>query len=118
MVSGEVDMSKRFVDTAIWEKPWFRKLDPRLKLFWIFLSSRADCAGVWEPDFDLASFMIGSKVTAEDAVQFGDRVTIMDNGKWWLNSFCRFQYGPLNNSSVHKSIIKRLQYHDLTSLTP
>ena len=28
-------MAKRFIDTKIWDKAWFRKLSPDNKLIWI-----------------------------------------------------------------------------------
>ena len=33
-------MAKRFIDTKIWDKAWFRKLSPKNKLFWIYFLTR------------------------------------------------------------------------------
>ena len=55
-------MAKRFIDTKMWDKAWFRKLSPKNKLIWLYLLTRCDHAGIWDADWDLAEFMIGEWV--------------------------------------------------------
>lgn len=104
-------MSKRFTDTAIWDKAWFRKLSPRLKEAWRYLCEKCDHAGIWDIDMEAMSFNVGEIVTLIELLEFFD-ISQYDN-KVVINSFIEFQYNcskdklnPQNN--VHKSVIERL----------
>lgn len=111
---------KRFTDTAKWEKSWFRKMPPRLKCFWSYLCDRCDCAGVWEPDYDLASLYIGEPVSETDLHSFNadePRVRLLPNGKVLLERFLEFQYGVLNPSCrPHQKVIGQLARHGIHTL--
>jgi hypothetical protein len=110
-------MSKRFCATERWDKPWFRRLEPRLKCLWEYIVSRCDCAGVWEPDFELASFYIGEEVDAPDLAMFGDRLMPIGDGKLWVTDFVAFQYGHLSaDCKPHKPVLDRLERHGLLEL--
>jgi hypothetical protein len=41
-------MAKRFIDTNIWNKAWFRKLDTNSKLIWIYILTKCDHAGIFD----------------------------------------------------------------------
>ena len=106
---------KRFAASEVWDKAWFRRLPPRLKSFWFYLMLRCDCSGVWEPDFDLASFVIGEPVSQDDMQAFGDRVCQLQSGKWWLTGFIHFQYGELSTSCpAHKPVFRLIDKNGLT----
>jgi len=105
---------KRFVASELWEKPWYRKLPPHLKSFWMYLIHRCDHAGVWEADFEAASFHIGHEVTESDMTVFGDRVVKLPSGKWWLTTFMEFQYGSLSDASpAHKPVFISIEKNRL-----
>jgi hypothetical protein len=106
---------KRFVASEMWDKSWFRKLTPKHKTLWLYLFTKCDCAGVWEPDFEMASFAIGDTITVEDMSAYGDRVERLACGKWWLNTFVSFQYGDSLNdkSSVHRGVMKLMHKHGI-----
>lgn len=112
-------MSKRFIDTDIWtQNKWFRKLDPKYKIFWYYLISNCDAVGVWEEDIELASFIIKHEYTVEEILEiFGERVKVFsDNKKWWLKDFCTFQYGELKDdphNKPHTVYIRKLKEHRL-----
>ena len=55
-------MAKRFIDTKMWDKDWFRKLSPKNKLIWLYLLTRCDHAGIWDADWEAAEFFIGEWV--------------------------------------------------------
>ena len=59
-------MAKRFFDTELWKKDWFLDLPIKHKLLVLFLFENCDCAGIWEFNFRLASFLIGETVSIED----------------------------------------------------
>ena len=107
-------MPKRFTETNKWRDPWFRKLSPPSKLFWLWLCDNCDNAGVIEPDFELASFQIGEVVNELNISELGDRVQAVCYKKFWLPKFIRFQFGELYSASrVHCSVFNLAVEHDL-----
>jgi hypothetical protein len=108
-------MSKRFRDTDIWKKPWFRSLSPAEKMAWQYITDNCDNVGIWEPDFELADFFIGEKVDYSALIgKCNDNIEVLSSGKWWIVSFCDFQYGELKPNSIpHQSYIKLLKKHGL-----
>lgn len=105
---------KRFTATEKWDKGWFHELPCHLKCFWTYLCDTTDAAGVWEPNYKLAGFLIGKTVTALDLAAFGDRVEVLPNGKVWLTTFIEFQYGKLSEDCrPHLKIFEALRKHGL-----
>lgn len=110
---------KRFTATEKWSKPWFSDLPPRLKCLWLFICDAADAAGVWEPNFKLASFQIGEPVSADDLRQFGDRIQPIPGGKLRVLSFVQFQYGKLSEDCrAHIPVFRTLEKHSLSIAYP
>jgi hypothetical protein len=99
---------KRFTDTEKWRDPWFRKLTPEVKLFWLYLCDNCDASGVIDIDRDHVEFSIGSVVDWETTVsQLKDRLVTLSNGKLWLKKFIAFQYGELSDTcKPHLNVIK------------
>ena len=87
---------KRFTATEKWQKDWFQSLTPGQKCLWNYLCDNCDAAGVWEPNWRLASFVINETFTRESLAIFGERVRAMPDGKIWLTGFCEFQYSQLS----------------------
>ena len=101
-------MSKRFMDTNLWESSWFLDLSPEHKNIWQYLERNCDCAGIWEIDIpqlkrkigykeiNLSSFI--SEVNKGYDNLTGDSITvtriklICNNTKLWLTGFISFQY--------------------------
>jgi len=111
---------KRFTDTELWERPWFRKLSPAEKEAFRYIKDKCDNVGVWIPDFETAEFKIGESVdwdTLPDRVN--SNIHVLESGKWWIPDFCDFQYGDLSEGSrnnAHISYIKLLKRHGLWPL--
>jgi len=104
-------MAKRFIDTKIWDKAWFRKLSPKNKLFWIYLLTRCDHAGIWDADWEAAEFLIGEWVNYDELpIEITAKMQyIKGDEQYFIPSFVEFQYGILKaNSKPHLSVIKRL----------
>ena len=112
-------MAKRFIDGAIWtQNQWFRKLKPETKLFWFYIITTCDSVGVWEEDFDLVSYIIGSPIIKADVYRdLNGKIKVLSSKKIWIRDFCDFQYGDLIEDSLankpHQSYIKLLKKHDL-----
>ena len=104
-------MAKRFIDTKIWDKAWFRKLSTKDKLVWIYLLGKCDHAGIWDADWELAEFIIGEPITYEDLPDVIKEKMEPINGEeqFFIPSFIDFQYGELKeHSKPHMSVLKRL----------
>ena len=110
-------MSKRFTDTELWTKPWFMELTPAEKLAWFYIKDNCDNVGVWTPNFRLGEFILGMQLDWEKfRLKCHDNIVVMENSKWWLIDFCRFQHpdlSPMSNSKPIKSYIKTLKQHGL-----
>ena len=109
-------MAKRYFDTDIWKKRWFRSLSPKYKSSWRYLISQCDHAGFFEPDIDIMSIFVGEKLDEKDLMEtFSSRIEYLDNGKWFIPKFIQFQYkvshpDELNLSNrVHKSVYERIE---------
>ena len=113
-------MPKRFADTELWTKPWYRKLSPTEKCAFNYIAARCDNVGVWYPDFELANFIIGQEVDWDTLVKnCNGNIEILKNDKWFLSDFCDFQYGELSETcKPHQSYIKLLKKHELYERVP
>lgn len=109
-------MAKRLLDTDFFKKQSIRRLSPKCKLFFFYVITDCDHAGIWECDFEVASIRIGMDVTEDDVrEEMGDRIIFFDGGKrMFVPAFIEHQYGVLNpDNRVHKSAIDILKKHDL-----
>jgi hypothetical protein len=105
---------KRFVDTDMMLRPWFRSLKPRLKCLWLWMLTRCDMAGVLDMDWGLASFAIGEECTEMDLDAMNGNVQVISGTKIWLTGFIRFQYGELSESSkVHQGVLRVMASHGI-----
>lgn len=106
-------LPRRYTDTEKWRKPWFRKLPPKVKLFWIYLLDSCTHYAVWDADFELASFCIGDELSEGECLEaLSGRVHVFDDGrKWFIPNFIEFQYGSLNPANKpHKSVLEHLTH--------
>ena len=108
-------MAKRFIDTEIWKKKWFRELNPAQKSFYFYLISNCDYAGIYEVDFDAAKFFIGGDIELNIEnikASLSEELEIheISDKKWLILGFLKLQYPAGLNSvkPVIVSIRKRL----------
>lgn len=105
---------KRFTDTQIWNKPWFRKLPPRVKELFRYLYENCEADGVIDPDWEMMSFSIGEPVTLKDIELLNGNVVEL-NGKLFLPQFIEFQYGKLSKDCPpHTRVFEALKRHRIT----
>ena len=110
-------MAKRFINTDIWDKGWFADLSPKMKIVWVYLFTKCDHAGVFEPNLKFMSFLVGVKVTMDEITEhLGEHIIPIENtDKWLIKDFIPFQYKlPLNpNSKPHLSVINILEKYNI-----
>jgi len=107
---------KRMTETGKWADRWFRSLAPDHKCLWIYLLDNCDQCGVIEPDYELIEFIIGSTFDwgCLESV-FSGRLVRLDDHKWWIPKFIRFQNGKLSpDCKPHQHIIGLLEKHGLS----
>jgi len=110
-------MSKRFLDTDLWNKQWFQELSLKEKIFLKYIYENCDCAGVWETNYRLASFIIGEEVNKQTIDSINNKkeqfIFISDN-KLFIKNFIQFQYGTLSEDcKPHKPVIEKLKKYNL-----
>lgn len=110
-------MAKRFIDTGYFRSPYIRGLEAPLKLLHTLIICDCDGAGVWVKDLELASLLIGTKVTDADFQKFIDagKAVELNNGKYFFPDFIEHQYpqGLSENNPAHKNIIYTLKKYKL-----
>ena len=110
-------MAKRFVDTELWQKEWFQDLSIENKLLLKYIFENCDCAGVWNSNLRLASFILGYPYTIDDIYRINNKkeqFEILDNGNIFVIDFIKFQYGTLSeNCKPHKPVIEKLKKYGL-----
>ena len=110
-------MAKRFIDTELWQKEWFQDLSVENKILLKYIFENCDCAGVWNSNYRLASFILGVPVNQEDIKKINEKkeqFEILSNGDIFVIDFIKFQYGTLSeNCKPHKPVIEKLKKYNL-----
>ena len=115
-------MAKRFITTELFKDPWYMDLPNKYKLFWIFLITDCDHAGIWQVNYKTAVFYVGEHLEPSECERFlKDRVIKIGDGKYWfIPKFIEFQYGyelKSSNTAV-RSVIALLKRYDLVKYLP
>lgn len=108
-------MAKRFIDTKLFYDSWFMNLSVEAKLFYVYLFTNCDHAGIIDLNIRLAEFQTGIKELANTyqtlTKQFGEKRFIpLGDNYYFLPKFILFQYskGLSINVKAQKSVIDRL----------
>lgn len=104
-------MAKRFNDTEKYKNKWFRTLPVKMKCFWDYICSQCDCVGMWDADFEQASFHIGEEITEDEVLRyFKTQIMRYNEKKFFITDFIKFQYGKLSQMcKPHQKYIAMLQ---------
>lgn len=113
-------MSKRFTETEKWKDPWFRKLPPAYKCFWIYICDNCNNAGIWNIDFELAEMLIGAPLDLHAiGAHFSERIKFLDQKYIQITGFIQFQYGELHkDSKPHQQVLKLLEKYGVSKGYP
>ena len=108
-------MAKRFIDTALFEDPWFFELSKDGKLAWIFLITRCNHAGIFDISFKIAEFQTKIKSFETVIKQLGNRLVTVSENKYFIPKFILYQYpnGLFENVKAQKSVIDLLKKYNI-----
>ena len=104
---------KRYTETTKWSDPWFVDLDPKAKVFWLYLLDNCDHSGTWEKFEKKFQFETGIGISIKALVEdLGDRIVDLGD-KILIPKFIKFQFGAelSTTSNYHKPIFKALEHH-------
>jgi len=117
-------MAKRFTATEIWSEDWFLDMPMEYKLFWYYMLSNCNHAGIFKVNLRSFCGLNGVNLTSTKVLEFFNagkqRIRVINSSIWLINDFFVYQYGAtLNpNNRVHASIVKEYLKHgiELTSI--
>lgn len=104
-------MPKRFTDTEIWEEDWFLEMPFEYKLFWYYVLSVCDHAGIYKVNIRVFSLVNNVEILPEKAIQYfnsgKNRIREIKSNIWFIEDFFSFQYGTVFNvnNRLHASIL-------------
>lgn len=87
-------MSKRFIDTEIFEDEWFMSLSVEAKLLYIYLFTKCDHAGLIKLNLRLCEFATGIRTVENCLIELDKRVIRIEgeNNLYFLPKFFKRQY--------------------------
>ena len=102
-------MAKRYFDTDIWKKKWFRSLSPKYKSVWWYIISQCDHAGFFEPDIEIMSIFIGEELDEKELMNiFDERIEYLRDDKWFIPKFIQFQYNVATPDELARGFQSKL----------
>lgn len=103
-------MAKRFISTEIWDEDWFLEMTNEYKLFWFYILSSCDHAGIFKVNLRSFCSLNEVKLTSTQALIYfnngKERIMVISDSIWLISDFFVFQYGTTfnPNNRVHESI--------------
>lgn len=103
-------MGKRFAATEIWDEDWFLEMPASYKLFWFYMLSTCNHAGVFKVNLRSFSGLNGVKIKSDKALELfnkgKDRIRVVNQSVWLIEDFFVYQYGTTfnPNNRVHESV--------------
>jgi hypothetical protein len=108
-------MSKRFVDTGIFDDDWFMDLSKDAKLLWLYFITKCDHAGILKLNEKLCKVQTDIKDLTGTIKQLGNRLVTVSEHLYFIPKFIEFQYPgfPKSNVKQQDSVIKILTKYNL-----
>ena len=115
-------MSKRFTATELWEEDWFLDMPNEYKLFWGYMLSTCDHAGVFKVNLRSFCNLLSVSVSGNKALEYfnsgKNRIRVVSSSIWFIEDFFVFQYGTIfnPNNKLHESIDKIYKRYNINTL--
>lgn len=97
-------MSKRFIDTGIFDDDWFMDLSKDAKLLWLYFITKCDHAGIIKLNEKLCKLQTEIKDLDGVIKQLGNRLVTVSEHLYFIPKFIEFQYPGFPNSKVRQQI--------------
>lgn len=107
-------MAKRFIDSSLFEKDWFIALPDNHRILWIYLFTRCDVGGVFDPNITVMSAILKTEYTIDEILKIFSGKVIQIEDKLLLTTFIDVQYGYPVSPKMVKPINKSLARVGLT----
>lgn len=95
-------MAKRFIDTELFDDPWFMDLSKDAKILWIYLITKCNHAGIIDINPKLVGFQTGIKSYETVSKQFNNRLIHLRDSYYFIPKFIEFQYPDFPRSNVRQ----------------
>jgi hypothetical protein len=117
-------MAKRFTSTDIWGEDWFLDMPNEYKLFWYYMLSHCNHAGLFKVNLRSFCGLLEVNLTPKQTLEFFNngkiRIREINPSLWLVEEFFMYQYGNILNmgNRVHASIATEYKKHkiELTSI--
>ena len=112
-------MSKRFIDTELFNDPWFMDLSVNSKLLFVYMITNCDHAGIIDMNWKLVEFQTKIKQLTKSydtlIKELSNRIIRLRNDYYFIPKFISFQYPGFPKSNVRQQdgAIKRLKEFNL-----
>lgn len=93
-------MAKRFIDTGLFDDPWFMDLSKDAKMLWVYLITKCDHAGLIDLNNKLCEFQTGIKSIETVIKELGNRIVSVREQLYFIPKFIQFQYPNFPNSKA------------------
>lgn len=102
------------IDSNLFREKWFRKLETKYKVLWIYIYLMAENSGIVIEDIETASFHIGIDYTLEEfEAVFKEKIIKLEEGKYFIPDFIINNQGNAmksNNVALKKVLPLLLSY--------
>ena len=115
-------MSKRFIDTEIFDDDWFMELSKDAKILWIYFITKCNHAGMIKVNEKLCKVQTDIKDLDKVIKELSNRILSLNEHLYFIPKFIEFQYPGFPNSKVRQQhsaleILKKYNLFDNTLLT-
>jgi hypothetical protein len=93
-------MSKRFIDTGLFDDDWFMDLSKEAKILWIYFITKCNHAGILKLNPKLCKVQTGLNDINGIIRQLGNRIITVSEQLYFLPKFIEFQYPGFPNSKA------------------
>lgn len=93
---------KRFIDTGLFDDPWFMEASKDAKLLWMYVITKCDHGGVVVINEKLCKFQTGIDDVQRTINEVGRRLYKIKDGLYFIPKFIEYQYPNFPNSTVNQ----------------
>ena len=104
-------MSKKQIESTLFEEVWFMDLDLEYKMLMLYFFITCDHAGLGNLNFNM---ILGHDYDKENVFYFlGDQMEEYKPNKYRLKNYMKFHYSEDNRSKIYLSALKKLKREGL-----